>query len=248
MTGRWLRASRLHRDLVAQTAPRGMTGLFWCRGFDERIMTQDSMRKNDLWDFSLRFVTPTVRRLLPEPGDASALELGCGDGRRLDAAARLFGRVTGVDTPEMIDLALSRPGRAENVELIAREGLRLPAESGSIDFVYSLHGFMHFDSVDRFNAEVLEAARVLRPGGIAMLWFGRITRLPFVLNPITWLRGFSYDKDDEIPLKVQQSAARRALRKAGFKYPAKSTPLHPDTSWRLFRGGDLSYVTAVKQR
>ena len=48
------------------------------------------MRKNELWDFSLRFITPTVRRLLPEPGDASALELGCGDGRRLDAAARLF--------------------------------------------------------------------------------------------------------------------------------------------------------------
>ncbi len=204
--------------------------------------------KNDLWDFSLRFVTPTVRRLLPEPGDAVALELGCGEGRRLEAAARLFGQVIGVDSPEMIDLALSRPGRAQNIELSAREGLRLPLEPGSVDFVFSLHGLTRFDSLERFGAEVSEAARVLKPGGIAMLWFGRITRLPFVLNPVTWIRGYSYTEGDAIPLKVQQSAVRRVLRKAGFKYPALSTPLHPDTSWRLFRGGDISYVTAVKPR
>ncbi len=209
-------------------------------------MTHDTSRKNDLWDFSLRFVTPTVRRLLPRPGDAVALELGCGEGRRLDAAARLFGRVIGVDSPEMIDLALSRPGRAENVELLAREGLRLPVEPGSVDFVFSLYGLTRFDSLERFGAEVSEAAQVLKPGGIAMLWFGRITRLPFVLWPVTWMRGYSYTEGDAIPLKVQQSAARRSLRKAGLRYPALSTPLHPDTSWRLFRGGDLSYVTVVK--
>ncbi len=209
-------------------------------------MTHDTLRKNDLWDFSLRFVTPTVRRLLPGPGDAVALELGCGEGRRLDAAARLFGRVIGVDSPEMIDIALSRPGRAENIELFAREGLRLPVEPGSVDFVFSLHGLTRFDSLERFDAEVSEAARVLKPGGIAMLWFGRITRLPFVLWPVTWMRGYSYTEGDAIPLKVRQSATRRSLRKAGLRYPALSTPLHPDTSWRLFRGGDLSYVTAVK--
>ena len=209
-------------------------------------MNQNAVGKNDLWDFSLRFITPTVHRLLPEPGDAVALELGCGDGRRLNAAARLFGRVVGVDSPEMIDLALARPGRADGVELFSREELRLPVEPGSIDFVYSLHGLTHFDSLDRFNAEVLETARVLKPGGVAMLWFGRITRLPFVLNPATWIRGYSYRPGDAIPLKVQQTAMRRALRKADLKYLALSTPLHPDTSWRLFRGGGLSYVTAVK--
>jgi ubiquinone/menaquinone biosynthesis C-methylase UbiE len=211
-------------------------------------MTVESVNKNDLWDFSLRFVTPTVRRLLPEPGDAVALELGCGEGRRLIAAARLFGRVIGVDSPEQIDLALARPGRPENVELVTREALRLPVESGSVDFVFSFHGLTKFDSLDRFNAEVLEVARVLKPGGLAQVWFGRITRLPFVVNPVTWMRGYSYSAGDEIPLKVQQSAVRRALRRARFKYPALSTPLHPDTSWRLFRGGNISYATAVKPR
>ena len=210
-------------------------------------MNQNAVGKNDLWDFSLRFVTPAVRRLLPEPGDAVALELGCGEGRRLDAAAHLFGRVIGVDSPEMIDLALSRPGRAGNVELVAREQLRLPVESSSVDFVFSLHGLTQFNSLDRFNAEVLEAARVLKPGGIAMLWFGRITRLPFVINPVTWLRRISYSRDAAIPLKVQQSAMCWALRKARLRHRALSTPLHPDTSWRLFRGGDHSYATAVKQ-
>ena len=77
---------------------------------------------------------------------------------------------------------------------------------------------------------------------------GRITRLPFVINPVTWMRGYSYREGDEIPLKVQQSAVRRVLRKARLNFPALSTPLHPDTSWRLVRGGNMSYVTAVKPR
>ena len=211
-------------------------------------MTQDSANKNEIWDFSLRFVTPTVRRLLAEPAGAVALELGCGDGRRLGAAASLFGRVIGVDSPELIDSALSRPGRAENVELIAREGLQLPVESGSVDFVYTLRGLINFDSRKRFNAEILEVERILKLGGLAQLWFGRITRLPFVINPVTWMRGYSYHESDEIPLKVQQSAVRSALRKARLNCPALSTPLHPDTSWRLLRGGNISYVTAVKPR
>jgi ubiquinone/menaquinone biosynthesis C-methylase UbiE len=211
-------------------------------------MTQDTANRNDLWDFSLNIVTPTVRRLLPEPGAATALELGCGEGRTLGAAAHLFGRVIGVDSPEMIDRALSRPGRAENTELVAREAGPLPVDSGSIDLVYSLRGLTRLDSLARFRAEIAEVSRVLKPGGVAMLWFGRITRLPFALNPITWLRGYSYDESAPIPLRVQQSAVRRSLTESGFRYPALSTPLHPDTSWRLFRGGDLSYATALKRR
>ena len=211
-------------------------------------LTPDAASKRVLWDFSLRFVTPTVRRLLPDPSDAVALELGCGNGMRLGAAAQLFGHVIGVDSPDVIDGELSRSGRPENVELLARGGRELPVEPGSVDFVYSLYGLTQFDSLERFDAEFSGVARALKPGGIAMLWFGRITRLPFVLNPVTRLRGYSYTAGDEIPLKVQQFTVRRSLRRAGLKHHALSTPLHPDTSWRLFRGGDLSYVTASKKR
>ena len=131
---------------------------------------------------------------------------------------------------------------------MARESDRLPVESNSIDYVFTQRGLTKFNSLTRFHAEISEVERVLKPGGIATLWFGRITRWPFVMNPITRMRGYSYAEDDPIPLRVQQSAARRSLRKAGLKHVALSTPLHPDTSWQLFRGGDLSYVTAVKPK
>jgi len=210
-------------------------------------MIDEDQSKNDLWDFSLRFITPTVRRYVPDPDRAVALEIGCNDGRRLHPASLMFKRVIGVDSAEMIDLAFSRLGRSENVELRTREDVKLPVESNSIDYVYTFRGLTRFDSVGRFNSEISEVARVLKPGGVAMLWFGRITRLPFVLNPLTRIRGFSYNEEDILRLKVQQSTMRRSLRKSGLKHVALSTPLHPDTSWRLFRGGEYSYVTAVKR-
>ncbi|MDA1279897.1 MAG: class I SAM-dependent methyltransferase [Chloroflexi bacterium] len=206
----------------------------------------DASARNELWDFSLRFITPTVRRNLPDPSQAVALELGCREGRRLDVASLMFDRVIGVDSPEKIELASQRSGRADGVELRVRGDDRLPVESGSIDFVYTLAGLTGLDSLQRFHTEVAEVSRVLKPGGVAMLWFGRITRLPFVVNPLTWFRGYSFSGADPALLRVQQSAARRSLQKAGLKHVALSTPLHPDTSWRLFRGGYLSYVTAVK--
>ena len=113
---------------------------------------------SEIWDFSRRFITPTVSRHLPDPGEAVALELGCREGRRLEAASHFFGRVIGVDSPEMIDLAMSRPGRPDNTELMAREGDQLPLESDSVDFVFSLGGLTRFDSPERFQREVAEVS------------------------------------------------------------------------------------------
>ncbi len=209
-------------------------------------MTQDAANRKQLWEFSLQFVTPTVRRYLPDPGDAVALEIGCDEGTRLSAAASLFGRVVGVDSPALIDLALSRSNLPANVDLVSRESGDLPVESSSIDCVFSLRGFTRFNGLDEVNAEIAEVSRVLKPGGIAMLWYGRVTRLPFVMNPATLLRGYSYDSNDPVPMRISQSSMRKAVRKVGLKHLALSTPLHPDTSWRLFRGGDLSYITLLK--
>ena len=204
------------------------------------------LEKKDLWDFSLRFITPTVRRYLPEPGSGLALELGCGSGRWIRSASTFFGQVKGIDSPEIIDAVLPVAGRPDNVDLLVRKSDRLPVDSDSIDFVFSMTGLTQFETLARFGKEISEVQRVLKPGGLAMLWFGRITRMPFVVNPATWLRGYSYRADDKIALRVRQTVVRRSLRKAGLRHVALSTPLHPDTSWRLFRGGDLSYVTAVK--
>lgn len=209
-------------------------------------MSSPSHDKNNLWEFTLNFVTPTVRLLLPDVQSATAVELGgIGDGDRLVSATSLFGRVIGVASESAIQY-LDQIEFPSEIELKILHSGKIPLESGSVDFVYTLNGLTHLSDMDSVNARVCEIERVLKPGGVAMLWFGRITRLPFVLNPMTWLNGHRYTDDDDYPLRIQQSAMRRILRKERLKHRALSTPLHPDTSWRLFRGGELNYVTAVK--
>lgn len=209
-------------------------------------MFEERYARQDLWNFSLQFVTPTVRRSLPDPVSAVYLDISCADGPRVQAAARLFRQSIGVDVAEMIDLADARKSHSPNSEYRVRETGKLPVETGTIDYAYTLRGLTFLKDLSKFDAEIAEVARVLKLGGIAMLWFGRITRLPFVVKPSHWIKGYSYDPGDSIPLKVRQMRVRKALRKAGLKHVALSTPFHPDTSWRLFRGGELSYVTALK--
>lgn len=210
-------------------------------------MNQDAARKNELWDFSQQFITPAVRRHLPNPVRGTALDISCGEGRRVESAAGLFGRAIGVDVAEMLQLPTRPSSWSPNVEFIVRENAQLPVESGSIDYVFTLRGLTWFDTIDQFDDEIAEVARILKPGGITMLWFGRITRLPFAMSPLELFRGYSHNGDEIVPLRVRQTRVRKSLRKAGLRHVALSTPLHPDTSWRLFRGGDLSYVTAVKR-
>ena len=127
----------------------------------------------------------------------------------------------------------------------------LPLDNASADFIYSLHGVLRLPDLTSFKSLVNECARVLRPGGVAMLWFGRLTRLPFAPPGKAWLRGFDLRPDlvsGANRLHIRMFHARRAARSAGMNTPSLSTPLHPDTSWRLFRGGDLSYITAHKPR
>jgi len=209
-------------------------------------VSSPSHDKNNLWEFTLNFVTPTVRRLLPDVQNATAIELGgIGTGDRLVAASSLFGRVIGFDGEAVVQ-KLERAEFPDEIELKTIDDGRIQLESESVDFAYTWTGLAHLRDMESVSNRIHEVGRVLRPGGVAMLWFGRVTRLPFVLNPMTWLSGYRYIEADDYPMRIQQSAMRRILRKSGLKHRALSTPLHPDTSWRLFRGGEFSYVTAVK--
>jgi SAM-dependent methyltransferase len=218
----------------------------------DNLSTQSTTRA--FWTFSSRIITPTVERLLPSPHTHHAVEIGYGDGALLFPASRFFGSVTGLsmgqgDATESARETLDTE-RCENVSLTGWEPSHsLPLEDSSADFIYSLHGVTRLPGLAAYQSLLHETARVLRPGGVAMLWFGRLSRLPFALPGKAWLRGYDVRSGGgarEPSLHIRMFHARRAVMSAGLKAPALSTPLHPDTSWRLLRGGGLSYITAWK--
>ena len=115
---------------------------------------------------------------LPWRGDEQVLDVGCGRGLFLVAAARRLtrgGRATGVDLWNPQDLAGNSPdatlanarleGVADRVDVKTGDARQLPFPDGSFDAVVSsmaLHNI--YDEPGRRQA-VSEIARVLKPGG-----------------------------------------------------------------------------------
>ncbi|TMK26818.1 MAG: class I SAM-dependent methyltransferase, partial [Actinobacteria bacterium] len=128
------------------------------------------------WDFALHILTPGVARRIADPGSLTALEIGYGGGRLLNAAASFFGRAIGIDVhdeAESVSALLADCGR-RNVELHQTDGRGIPLPDETIDFVYSFIVLQHLPSLDAFRRYVEETHRVLRPGGIAQLYFGKL--------------------------------------------------------------------------
>ncbi|MFZ0173119.1 MAG: class I SAM-dependent methyltransferase [Acidimicrobiales bacterium] len=110
-------------------------------------------------------------------GDERVLDIGCGRGAVLIAAAHRVpeGRVTGVDIWRLRDqtgnnrAATERNTRAEGVservELADADARHLPFPSESFDTVVSSLTFHNIQNTDERAKALREAIRVLRPGG-----------------------------------------------------------------------------------
>jgi SAM-dependent methyltransferase len=98
--------------------------------------------------------------------DDTFLEIGCGVGRVGQVLAPICRQWIGCDVSgKMIQHARRRLQAFPNVKLVEISGYDLqPIPDRTIDVVYCTIVFMHLDEWDRYNY-VLEAHRILRPGG-----------------------------------------------------------------------------------
>lgn len=123
------------------------------------------------------------RRLdrLPWTGDERVLDVGCGSGLMLVGAAKRLttGRATGIDIWQAEDLSGNRPeaalenarreGVADRVEVRTADMRQIPFPDGSIDVAVSCAAVHNlYDPKERERA-IREIARVLRPGGRALI-------------------------------------------------------------------------------
>jgi SAM-dependent methyltransferase len=98
--------------------------------------------------------------------DDTILEIGCGVGRVGSVLAPRCREWIGCDvSSNMIAHTRARLQQFPNVRAVEISGYDLqPIADQSVDLVYCTIVFMHLDEWDRYNY-VLEALRVLRPGG-----------------------------------------------------------------------------------
>lgn len=114
-----------------------------------------------------------VGEVVPSTGDVlrrafahadRVLDIGCGDGRRLIESTDRIGHGVGIDeSPWMIAAALAaREGRGlANLEFEVAKAVALPFADASFDLVYTERG-----PLGHCDATLVEALRVLRPGGL----------------------------------------------------------------------------------
>ena len=126
------------------------------------------------WDGSYDGRDPAAHRVMSRlaaavqlvgPGPGTILDVGVGSGRLLEALADRGWAVSGVDVdPEMIGLAKRRlPDAAERLTVARAE--ELPFADGTFDFGVVI-GVLEYTAV---SAAIEELARVLRPGGRALV-------------------------------------------------------------------------------
>lgn len=116
------------------------------------------------WSEQRRFF-PVFRRL-----DLTAVvELACGHGRHLDHYRHLAGRVVLMDVLESnIAACRARHGTQPNVEFMANNGFDFqPLADGSQTAIFCYDAMVHF-SPDIVRSYIMDTARVLRRGGMAL--------------------------------------------------------------------------------
>jgi SAM-dependent methyltransferase len=117
-------------------------------------------------------VDPVLAELERPAQDSAAVDLGCGVGRFSRAFANRFREVLGVDvSEEMVRQAreTNPPDAHPNLRFETGDGVTLPAADSAHDFVFSYEVFQHMPSEDVIRSNLREVARILRPGGVALL-------------------------------------------------------------------------------
>jgi ubiquinone/menaquinone biosynthesis C-methylase UbiE len=105
--------------------------------------------------------------LLPVEG-AQIVDVGCGDGALVRALTKRGAHVTGV---EILDDALNRARAAQPVRderYIKGVGENLPMHNDSVDAVIFMNS-LHHVPIPHMAKALAEAARVLKPGGLALI-------------------------------------------------------------------------------
>lgn len=166
-----------HRGYVGHSV--GENRETWGSGYEWRADAED-------WTWSQEWKDAMVDELLRPTmsGGAVLLEIGPGGGRWSKHLIELSEELILVDiTGRTLALCKERLGKDGSIRLIQNQGDDLPGvHDASVDRIWSFDVFVHIAPTD-IASYLIEIARVLRPGGVAVIHHAGASRpLPHQLG------------------------------------------------------------------
>ncbi len=205
------------------------------------------------WDLSFHILTRKVCQCLENPEEKTALEIGYGGGRILNAACSYFKETIGIDIHEEQEavVAFLRIQGKSNFRLIKTSGRTIDVTSNSVDFIYSFIVLQHLPSFETFATYLQEIHRCLKPGGLAQLYFGKYSKIPLGERLRYFFQG--YKEIPEAPvnftsLVIRVGKVKKLSRKYGFEVLETGTSYKtaPDGYARV--PGGQKYLTLRKPK
>lgn len=171
--------------------------------------SNEQARVSGYWDFSIHILTPTVCSYIHNPWEQTALEIGFGGGRLLNAACGFFNHAIGVDIHSDLDMTeiLLKKNGVSNFSLYRGDGETLPVSSSSVDFLYSFITFLHLQSFKTFCSYLTEIYRCLKTNGIAQIYYQPCADNEFIEHSAP---------ANHASLQVRQDIAELSASKAGL--------------------------------
>jgi ubiquinone/menaquinone biosynthesis C-methylase UbiE len=131
-------------------------------------------------DVFTRLMLPSAKKYVKKLNSKTSLDIGYGSGGQVLTASLYFDKCYGLDVHEERDYVkdelISRGAKEEDIELLVGDGISIPLPDKIIDFVHSWVTFMHFGTVSVTKTYLEEIYRVLKPGGVAVIYFSRMLR------------------------------------------------------------------------
>ena len=159
-------------------------------------------------DYFAKLATRRLELIRHHYRNGPVLDLCCGAGDYLVPVAGFVDAVTGVDfSPELLATARRRivEGRLGNARCVAGNARSLPLREASVALVFAFSSLYYVPQVEDV---VVECARVLRPGGVALLEFG----LLYSLNTVVCRA----HPELAVPCHLPLAHVQRALAAAGL--------------------------------
>jgi ubiquinone/menaquinone biosynthesis C-methylase UbiE len=142
-----------------------------------------------------------------EPKSLRFLEIGCGIGRMTRPLAAIFGEVSATDVSgEMVKRARSRLADLDNVHFYETTGADVgPLSDEYFDIVYSIFVFQHVPEREAIRSTLIDAWRVLKPGGLLRFQTNGVTAESFLTTPKNSWVGETFPETDVLLLDAAKA-------------------------------------------